>query len=313
MPTHFRSTLSARWSALLLFGLLALFTLAFLRTAWIAEDAFITFRSIDNAIHGFGLRWNPIERVQSFTHPLWLGLLLPLIALFGDPYFSTLALSFALLFATLLMIGLALGAWSFPASLAIGALLWSRAFIDYSSSGLENPLTHALIAATVWTWLKLENPRRKTLALAALSAGAFLTRPDAVLLIVAALEQPALVSLRERAESLGMTALVEVHDEDEVARAVDAGARVIGVNARDLRTLQVDRTTFARLAPQIPDDVVKVAESGVRGPHDVIEYARHGADAVLVGESLVIGGDPRAAVAYLVAAGAHPATRPGRR
>ncbi|MBC7640255.1 MAG: indole-3-glycerol phosphate synthase TrpC [Rhodoferax sp.] len=136
---------------------------------------------------------------------------------------------------------------------------------------------------------------------------------DAVLLIVAALEQPALVSLRERAESLGMTALVEVHDEDEVARAVDAGARVIGVNARDLRTLQVDRTTFARLAPRIPDDVVKVAESGVRGPHDVIEYARHGADAVLVGESLVIGGDPRAAVADLVAAGAHPATRPGRR
>ena len=136
---------------------------------------------------------------------------------------------------------------------------------------------------------------------------------DVVLLIVAALEQPALVSLRERAESLGMTALVEVHDEDEVARAVDAGARVIGVNARDLRTLQVDRTTFARLAPRIPDDVVRIAESGVRGPHDVIEYARHGADAVLVGESLVIGGDPRAAVADLVAAGAHPATRPGRR
>jgi indole-3-glycerol phosphate synthase len=136
---------------------------------------------------------------------------------------------------------------------------------------------------------------------------------DVVLLIAAALEQPALVSLRERAESLGMTALVEVHDADEVERAVDAGARVIGVNARDLRTLQVDRTTFARLAPMIPDHVVKVAESGVRGPHDVIEYARHGADAVLVGESLVIGGDPRAAVADLVAAGAHPATRPGRR
>ncbi len=136
---------------------------------------------------------------------------------------------------------------------------------------------------------------------------------DVVLLIAAALAQPALVSLRERAESLGMVALVEVHDAEEVARAVDAGARVIGVNARDLRTLQVDRTTFARLAPTIPDDVVKVAESGVRGPHDVLEYARHGANAVLVGESLVTGGDPRAAVADLVAAGAHPATRPGRR
>lgn len=136
---------------------------------------------------------------------------------------------------------------------------------------------------------------------------------DLVLLIVAALEQPALESLRERAESLGMTALVEVHDEVEIERALDAGARVIGVNARDLRTLQVDRSTFARLAPLIPDDVVKVAESGVRGPHDVIEYARHGANAVLVGECLVTGGAPRAAVADLVAAGAHPATRHGRR
>ena len=136
---------------------------------------------------------------------------------------------------------------------------------------------------------------------------------DVILLIVAALEQQALVSLRERAESLGMTALVEVHDEHEVHRAVDAGARVIGVNARNLRTLEVDRSTFARLAPVIPAGIVKIAESGVRGPHDVLEYARHGADAVLVGESLVVGGNPRAAVADLVAAGAHPALRHGRR
>lgn len=135
---------------------------------------------------------------------------------------------------------------------------------------------------------------------------------DVVLLIVAALEQPALVSLRERAESLGMSALVEAHDAHEVDRAVDAGARVIGINARDLRTLEVDRSTFAQLAGRIPDDVVKVAESGVRGPHDVLEYARYGADAVLVGESLVIGGAPRASVADLVAAGAHPALRQGR-
>lgn len=135
---------------------------------------------------------------------------------------------------------------------------------------------------------------------------------DVVLLIVAALEQPALVSLVERVHSLGMTALVEVHDVEEVARAVDAGARVVGVNARDLRTLQVDRATFATVRPTIPGGVVVVAESGVRGAHDVFEYARAGADAVLVGESLVTGGDPRAAVADLVAAGNHPSTRAGR-
>jgi indole-3-glycerol phosphate synthase len=132
---------------------------------------------------------------------------------------------------------------------------------------------------------------------------------DAILLIVGAMDQPTLVCLRERAESLGMTALVEVHDEQEVARAVDAGARVIGVNARDLRTLEVDRSTFARLAPLIPDGIVRVAESGVRGPHDVLDYARSGAHAVLVGESLVTGGSPRTAVADLVAAGDHPALR----
>jgi indole-3-glycerol phosphate synthase len=131
---------------------------------------------------------------------------------------------------------------------------------------------------------------------------------DVVLLIVAALEQNALTGLLERVESLGMTALVEVHTEAEADRALSAGAAVIGVNARDLTTLSVDRSTFERIAPGLPNEVVKVAESGVRGPHDLISYAGAGADAVLVGEGLVTAGDPRQAVADLVTAGAHPAT-----
>lgn len=135
---------------------------------------------------------------------------------------------------------------------------------------------------------------------------------DVVLLIVAALEQEALVSLIERAESIGLTPLVEVHDEEETERALAAGAKIIGVNARNLKTLEVDRDNFSRIAPEIPDHVVKVAESGVRGPHDLIAYANEGADAVLVGESLVTGKDPKTAVADLVAAGAHPAIRHGR-
>lgn len=135
---------------------------------------------------------------------------------------------------------------------------------------------------------------------------------DLVLLIVAALEQEALVSLIERAESIGLTPLVEVHTEEEVARAVEAGAKIIGVNARNLKTLEVDRGTFARLAPLIPADVIKIAESGVRGPHDLLAYATAGADAVLVGESLVTGRNPRTAVADLVAAGTHPALRQGK-
>jgi len=130
---------------------------------------------------------------------------------------------------------------------------------------------------------------------------------DMVLLIVAALSDVELVCLIERAESIGLTPLVEVHTSDEVSRAVTAGARIIGVNARNLSTLEVDPGTFARLAPQIPDGIVRIAESGVRGPHDVIELARAGADVVLVGEALVTGRDPRSGVADLVAAGAHPA------
>jgi indole-3-glycerol phosphate synthase len=132
---------------------------------------------------------------------------------------------------------------------------------------------------------------------------------DLVLLIVAALEQEALISLLERTESLGMTPLVEVHDELELIRALEAGAKVVGVNARNLKTLEVDRGVFSRLSPEIPDQVVKVAESGVRGPHDLLAYAAHGADAVLVGEGVVVGGNPRQAVADLVTAGAHPAAR----
>ncbi|MBC7375654.1 MAG: indole-3-glycerol phosphate synthase TrpC [Frankiales bacterium] len=132
---------------------------------------------------------------------------------------------------------------------------------------------------------------------------------DVALLIVAALEQEALVSLLERTHSLGMTALVEVHDEPELVRALAAGARVVGVNARNLKTLEVDRGTFARLAPLLPDTVVKIAESGVRGPLDLLDYAASGAHAVLVGEALVTGGAPQQAVAELVSAGHHPSTR----
>lgn len=130
---------------------------------------------------------------------------------------------------------------------------------------------------------------------------------DVILLIVAALEQERLVSLMDRVESLGMTALVEVHTEEEAERAVAAGAKVIGVNARNLKTLEVDTNVFSTIAPALPNDVIKVAESGVRDKHDLLAYAGAGADAVLVGEGLVTAGNPGAACNSLVAAGQHPA------
>jgi indole-3-glycerol phosphate synthase len=104
-----------------------------------------------------------------------------------------------------------------------------------------------------------------------------------------------------------MTALVEVHTEQECERALSVGAKVVGVNARNLRTLEVDTTVFGRIAPMIPEGVVKVAESGVRSKTDLQTYAAAGADAILVGEGLVTAPNPGQACRSLVAAGQHPA------
>jgi len=97
-----------------------------------------------------------------------------------------------------------------------------------------------------------------------------------------------------------MTALVEVHNEAEVERALAVGAEVIGINARNLKTLEVDMSVFEKLVALVPDQVVKVAESGVSSPEDVLAYARQGADAVLTGEALVRSGQPRQAVADMI-------------
>jgi indole-3-glycerol phosphate synthase len=119
---------------------------------------------------------------------------------------------------------------------------------------------------------------------------------DLVLLIVAALDDDGLRRLHDLAGELGMAVLVEVHDEAETERAVDLGAELVGVNARNLKTLAVDPATFGRLAPLVPDDRVLVAESGIGGVDDVARFVDEGARAVLVGEALVKDGDPEAAV-----------------
>jgi len=126
---------------------------------------------------------------------------------------------------------------------------------------------------------------------------------DLVLLIVAALDDSALRRLYEFARGWGMTVLVEVHDEAEIARALAVGAELIGVNARNLKTLEVDPDAFGRLVKLLPEGVVKVAESGIAGPEDAARYADEGADVVLVGEALVKDGDPEAAVAAMRSVG----------
>src|SRR5919107_6140755 len=127
---------------------------------------------------------------------------------------------------------------------------------------------------------------------------------DLALLIVAALDDDLLRRLYDEARELGLTVLVEVHDEAETERAVALGAELIGVNARNLKTLAVDNDTFGRLAPLVPDNRVKVAESGIFGPADVARFVAEGARGVLVGEALVKDGDPRGAVAAMTGVGA---------
>ncbi|HEU4937747.1 MAG TPA: indole-3-glycerol phosphate synthase TrpC [Vicinamibacterales bacterium] len=123
---------------------------------------------------------------------------------------------------------------------------------------------------------------------------------DAVLLIVAALDQNNLTSLLQAAQGLSLAALVEIHDLDELHRAVDAGARVIGVNSRNLRTLAVDPDVFSQVAEQLPRGSTKVAESGIRTSDDIARLSEIGYDAFLVGERLITQPDPGAALRELV-------------
>jgi indole-3-glycerol phosphate synthase len=122
---------------------------------------------------------------------------------------------------------------------------------------------------------------------------------DAVLLIVSALSDDELRRFRSLALDLGMDALVEVHDDDELSRAVDLGADLIGVNQRDLKTFAVDTDRAARLIARVPEGVVKVAESGIDGPAAARAAFDLGYDAILVGEALVTAADPLAAVGQL--------------
>jgi len=124
---------------------------------------------------------------------------------------------------------------------------------------------------------------------------------DAILLIAAILDVNQIRRLRELAASYSMAALVEVHDERELAKALDAGTEIIGVNNRDLTTFEVTLETSLRLAPRIPSHVLKVSESGIRSAQDIDRLREAGYQAFLVGEHLMTSGDPARALRELVA------------
>ena len=126
---------------------------------------------------------------------------------------------------------------------------------------------------------------------------------DMVLLIVAALAKSQLRDFYDLATEMGMAALIEVHTADELERAMEITPRIIGVNSRNLKTLEVNPAAFAELIPQIPNEVIRVAESGISGRSDVEFAQSHGADAILVGEALVTSADPNLAMRTLLGQG----------
>lgn len=172
-----------RLDTLLLLALVGGLVLLALKCAWVCDDAYITFRVVDNWVEGYGLRWNTAERVQAYTNPLWMALVSLPYALTREPYFTSLALS--LLCTALVGLGFA---WKVTrdiagAALALTLLCGSKAFVDFSTSGLENPLLHLALLGALCAWTSPEPDRWRSLKLGLWCAAVALTRLDALALL----------------------------------------------------------------------------------------------------------------------------------
>ncbi|MDB4987442.1 MAG: hypothetical protein JWN04_2620 [Myxococcaceae bacterium] len=162
------------------------------RNAWVCEDAYLTLRTIDNWVHGFGLRWNVSERVQAYTHPLWLLLVTLPYLILRDPYAAALLTSLTVTLAAVLAL-VYLARSSGHAIVALMLLVLSRSFVDFSTSGLENPLSHLLLAALVWLYAVRE---ARLLPVALCAALLTLNRPDTLLIALPPLAHSAWLSVR---------------------------------------------------------------------------------------------------------------------
>lgn len=180
----------AAWAVI---ALVLLFTFALIvRNAWLSDDAYITFRTVDNFVQGYGLTWNVAERVQVYTHPLWMFLMAGASAVTGELFYTSLAVSIALSMAAVALLVIKMPVTSIGAVTALIIFSLSKAFVDYATSGLENPLTHLLIAAFLLVYL---DPARFAdgrssgwlLRLSLLAALVMLNRLDAGLLVLPAL------------------------------------------------------------------------------------------------------------------------------
>lgn len=182
----------------------ALFAWVLWRTAWICDDAFITLRTIDNFVNGYGLRWNIAERVQSFTHPAWLILLTPVYAVTREPYFTTIAVQIALSLVVMFVIARHVALTPALAALAGAIFISSKALTDFSTSGLENPLTHAALVGAFLAFRKVLATGRGLPWMAGFVSIAILCRQDLVLLTAPALAYAGVVARAPRVRALAL-------------------------------------------------------------------------------------------------------------
>lgn len=170
-----------RLDILILFLLFLLFAAILVRTAWVSDDAYITFRTVDNFIHGYGLTWNTDERVQAYTNPLWMFLVSSLYFVTRELFFSVIFLSILISLATAAMLVLGISMTRRTALLGLVFMISSKAFVDYSTSGLENPLTHLLAAGFLMVYFRGEFTARTIFCMSLFAGLATFNRMDTIL------------------------------------------------------------------------------------------------------------------------------------
>jgi arabinofuranosyltransferase len=158
-----------------------------LRNAWVCDDAYISFRTVDNLINGYGLTWNTDERVQGFTNPLWVFLISAFYAIIGDVYFTSIFVSLVLVLFAVFLFSFKVARSPTGALLGIAILLFSKAFIDFSTSGLENPLTFLIIAVFLTVYFTRVNDLKTLFYLSLMASLGTLNRMDTILLYLPAL------------------------------------------------------------------------------------------------------------------------------
>lgn len=185
-PANLRFSWPSRWGAALVAALLGVFFVLVLRRAWLSDDAYITFRTIDNLVNGYRLTWNVTERVQAYTHPLWMFLLSLFYIFTREIYLTAISVSLAVSLAAAALLAAAARS-RLAAALGILILSLSNAYVDYATSGLENPLTHLLLAGFVLVYLRQPPSAGKVLRLSLLASLAAVNRLDTFLLYAPAL------------------------------------------------------------------------------------------------------------------------------